>query len=624
MSAKGRPPGSVTQVVAGKFHVNLEVLCRWSDGLFYLGKIIKIDDKVGKCLVNFEDNSEHWVLFKDIQRGAIKGDIACCICRDERSDVPNEIVLCDNCGLGYHQQCHNPPIDDAILQPSVDFMCRLCVFATTVKRGGALKKGPTAKAFQTMKQTFPYNLNKLTWDAQHKTNSQQCYCYCGGPGDWYQQMLQCCRCRQWFHEACTQCLEMPLLCGDRFYMFVCSHCNHGPEYIKRLDMKWVDIVHLSLFNLTLEGTKKYYDLIDVILPWVCSRWDILQLDKLNCTSNKEVEAEVLQSLQTHKSRFCWGREIKKKITLWGLRVRVPPPAPTVILPTDGHISDEVMSTLQMKGRKTKTFVPIECSSPIPVKYTKRKCMDIDDSIVFKTKKAKRLLLDARKSSPDRLSQVYNGYNGCRKRSFSRRSNSHNSDDYDSGFETASHCTLDSIIPPPINFEGSNHPFKTVVERNEEIAKHERLRARLLDLSRLNSDCDNSSQCSLDSSQFSVDDESIDLISEDFEEEEQPEELPKKRSRRKNQKYDAMLDGYARKRPKKIWGLPHPVKNVVDPRAIHAVRAQEVNFQSLKSSVKQYFGAADRLAHGEKFHVLARRVTPGSKVQYLVEWEGLVS
>lgn len=49
-------------------------------------------------------------------------------------------------------------------------------------------------------------------------------------------------------------------------------------------MKWVDIVHLALFNLTIFNTKKYYDLDTVIIPYVNNNWHAFQLPpKVRCS-----------------------------------------------------------------------------------------------------------------------------------------------------------------------------------------------------------------------------------------------------------------------------------------------------------------------------------------------------
>ncbi|XP_052286913.1 uncharacterized protein LOC127882361 isoform X3 [Dreissena polymorpha] len=341
-----------------------EVLARWHDGRFYLGTILKIDENHQKCLLRYEDRSEYWSLFKDIHRVLKDEEMICCVCLGEHSEKPNEIVFCEYCLQGYHQQCHSPMIDGSkTMDPDDPWFCRQCVFLRTVQPGGAMKTGKWAEELRRVKLELPYDLQALSWDSQHKNNLEESYCYCGSPGIWYQKMLQCCRCKQWFHEACMQCLDYPLLFSDTFYIFVCSPCNYGSEYIKRLDVEWLDIIHICLFNLSVVHRRKYHDLETEIMPWLDENWEALQITQYDEMPDLEKLKILQKTLKENKNRFTSGSEIRKRVNIWGLRVKVPPPRIHVTLPSNEKVTDQMMKKHKIKGRRSKIFY-VENKSPV--------------------------------------------------------------------------------------------------------------------------------------------------------------------------------------------------------------------------------------------------------------------
>ncbi|XP_069676859.1 metal-response element-binding transcription factor 2 isoform X2 [Periplaneta americana] len=366
-------PDSTTKERSG-FSEGEDVLFQHKDGRYYLGTIVEVDLVTEQCLIKFGDDTESWSSFKDLTKLTLpESDLLCVICKKSQPKTDNEIIVCDKCGRGYHQLCHQPHISKENTEPEAHWVCKRCLENMPGKgrENKVAKKESTRKmcsprpeppGLQLEKNKLPYDPGELSWDQSHRTNIEQRYCYCGKNGEWFMQMLQCGRCRQWFHEKCIKCLQYPLYCGDRFYVFVCSLCNYGKEFVRRLEMKWVDIVHLALFNLTIFNAKKYYDLDTVIVPYVNNNWNMFQLPpKILDVSLEERRENILSVLTNNRNRFKCGREIKKRTTIWGLRVRVPPHAPSFTLPSVRPVSDALLKELWF-GNKRLKFLPPSLSS----------------------------------------------------------------------------------------------------------------------------------------------------------------------------------------------------------------------------------------------------------------------
>uniref|UniRef100_A0A1I8H1X8 PHD-type domain-containing protein n=1 Tax=Macrostomum lignano TaxID=282301 RepID=A0A1I8H1X8_9PLAT len=231
---------------------------------------------------------------------------ACQKCRQKAAEPA--ALVCQECRNVYHRHCGL--LDPAQTEgyPSGFFRCRNCCFRLAVGPLGAASDGRDGRMLRAVKRQLEYSVAQLSWPSDLE-NSDNVYCYCGGPGNAAYGMLRCIACKQHFHLACLQ--DLPdwmrhgLVPWDRFYAFLCACCNEfepqpGTEFVHRLPLRWPDLVHMGLLNLAATSEGSGFHWARHVTPWLRSVWHRLYVSNLRMA---DLETQVVQSLSSHTKRF---------------------------------------------------------------------------------------------------------------------------------------------------------------------------------------------------------------------------------------------------------------------------------------------------------------------------------
>ena len=135
---------------------------------------------------------------------------------------------------------------------------------------------------------------------------------------------------------------MPITPGDPAWLFVCSHCNSGRECLKKMELSWLELVHLIMFDLTLKTERKFHHFEIDLLPFFDSSWNNFQLKKHFTSLTIEERNKRIKEQLFYEMCFENGSESGQDRNLWGLRRSVPPPGSRYQVPEVGIVQERTV------------------------------------------------------------------------------------------------------------------------------------------------------------------------------------------------------------------------------------------------------------------------------------------
>lgn len=120
-------------------------------------------------------------------------------------------------------------------------------------------------------------------------------------------------------------------------------CNDGVEFVRRLQIDWVDMLHITLYNLRKHQHKKNHHLLKDIWPFILEqRHNFPICEEWRQLPETALMERIKQTLKEYSDRFVCGREFKRAPAYYALRHSGPPLTPRVFLQPHEKLCDELL------------------------------------------------------------------------------------------------------------------------------------------------------------------------------------------------------------------------------------------------------------------------------------------